>query len=180
MERSSDSNDNDNLMSVYGALFFGVPSQGIDTRELAAMVRDNPQQYDLSLLNQEVGHRLRSRQHEEFCRAFSFKDSKIIQFFETRKTSTVIQVGRILVSSVINITKQNRTKSQRSGPVMDRKSCSSILHQQLSVAHGKLQMITKCLLTRIIAIWLNSPGLIKTAISRHEMNCGSLQSRLWL
>jgi hypothetical protein len=178
MKESSDKDDNYNLISVYGALFFGVPSQGMDTEALAAMVEDKPQRYDLFLLNQEVGHRLRSRQHEDFCRAFDFEDSKIIQFFETRKTSTVVEVGRILVSSVIDITNQNRTKLQRSGHVLARRSCSSILRQQLSVAHAKLQTISKCLLTQIIAIWLNFPGLIKTAISRHEMNCGSLQSRL--
>jgi predicted MarR family transcription regulator len=102
MKKSSDKDDNYNLISVYGALFFGVPSQGMDTEALAAMVGDKPQRYDLSLLNQEVGHRLRSRQHEDFCRALDFEDSKIIQFFETRKTSTVVEVGRILVSSVID------------------------------------------------------------------------------
>ncbi|KAH7330053.1 hypothetical protein BKA65DRAFT_460559 [Rhexocercosporidium sp. MPI-PUGE-AT-0058] len=91
MKESSDSDDNYNLISVYGALFFGVPSQGMDTEALAAMVGDKPQRYDLSLLNQEVGHRLRSRQHEDFCRALDFEDSKIIQFFETRKTSTVVE-----------------------------------------------------------------------------------------
>jgi len=93
MKESSNSDDELNLNSIYGALFFGVPSQGMDTEALAAMVGDRPQRYDLSLLNQEVGHRLRSRQHEEFCKAFGFEDAKIIQFFETRKTSTVREVG---------------------------------------------------------------------------------------
>ena len=105
MKGSSDSSDNYNLNSVYGALFFGVPSQGMDTGALAAMVGDKPQRYDLSLLNQEVGCRLRSRQHEDFCKALDFKDSKIIQFFETRKTSTVVEVSRILMSCVTDITK---------------------------------------------------------------------------
>jgi hypothetical protein len=177
MKESSDPNDKYNLISVYGALFFGVPNGGMDTKALAAMVRDKPQRYDLSLLDQEVGYRRRKRQHEEFCRALDFEDSKIIQFFEKRKTSTVIEVGRISVSSVIDITNQNRTQLQRSGYVLVRRSCSSLLHQQLSVANGRLQMIT-CLLTRTIAIWSNFPSLIKTAISRPDMNCGSLQSRL--
>jgi hypothetical protein len=102
MKESSDTNDKYNLTSVYGALFFGVPSGGMDTKALAAMVGDKPQRYDLSLLDQEVGYRRRSRQHEEFCRAFDFEDSKIIQFFEMKKTSTVIEVGRISVLSVID------------------------------------------------------------------------------
>jgi hypothetical protein len=103
MKESSDRDDSDNLISVYGALFFGVPSQGMDTEALAAMVGDKPQRYDLSLLNQEVGHRLRHRQHEDFCRALDFEDSKIIQFFETKKTSTVVEVGWISVPSIIDI-----------------------------------------------------------------------------
>lgn len=48
MKESSDSEDNCNLNSVYGALFFGVPSQGMDTEALAAMVGDKPQRYDFS------------------------------------------------------------------------------------------------------------------------------------
>lgn len=178
MKESPDNNDEWNLISVYGALFFGVPSLGMDTEALAAMVGDKPHRYDLSLLDQKVGHRLRLRQHEEFCNAFDFVDSKIIQFFETKMTSTVVEVGRILVSSIIDITHQNRTQSQRSGHVPVRKRCSSILRRQLSVADGRLQMITKCVLTRIIVILSDFPSLIKTGISRPDMNCRSLQSKL--
>ena len=93
MKESSDSNDQRNLHSIYGLLFFGVPSQGMESDALAAMIGDKPQRYNLSLLDEQVGHRLRSRQHEEFCRAFDFEDSKIIQFFETKKTRTVAQVS---------------------------------------------------------------------------------------
>jgi hypothetical protein len=96
MKNSSDADDKANFDSIYGALFFGVPSQGMDTAALAAMVGDRPQRYELSLLDQEVGHRLRSRQHDEFCKAFDFKDSKIIQFFETKKTATVKEVSLTL------------------------------------------------------------------------------------
>jgi len=96
MKNSSDADDKVNFDSIYGALFFGVPSQGMDTAALAAMVGDRPQRYDLSLLDQEVGHRLRSKQHDEFCEAFDFKDSKVIQFFETKKTATVKEVSLIL------------------------------------------------------------------------------------
>lgn len=92
MKASSDNNDHRNLNSICGALFFGVPSQGMDTEALAAMVGDKPQRYDLSLLNHQVGHRLRNKQHDEFCKAFDFQDSKLVQFFETRMTSTVVEV----------------------------------------------------------------------------------------
>src|ERR1700733_2927357 len=112
MKESSDIDDKRNLNSVYGALFFGVPSQGMATDELAAMVGDRPQRYDLSMLNQEVGFRLRQRQHDDFCKAFDFRDSKIIQFFETRMTSTVIEVGPRVTTSVIDTAKPNRTQLQ--------------------------------------------------------------------
>jgi hypothetical protein len=59
-------------------LFFGIPNQGINIEALAAMVGDRPQRYDLALFNQEVGHRLQTRQHEEFCKAFDFEDAEII------------------------------------------------------------------------------------------------------
>jgi hypothetical protein len=96
MKNSSDADDKVNFDLIYGALFFGVPSQGMDTAALAAMVGDRPQRYDLSQLDQEVGHRLRSRQHDEFCEAFDFKDSKVVQFFETKKTATVKEVSLTL------------------------------------------------------------------------------------
>jgi hypothetical protein len=92
MRLSSNPGDHVIIDSTIGALFFGVPSQGMNTRALAAMVGDKPQRYDLGLLDQEVGQRLRHEQHKDFCKAFNFKDSKIIQFFETRKTRTVEQV----------------------------------------------------------------------------------------
>jgi hypothetical protein len=152
MKESFDIKDKHNLNSVFGALFFGVPSQGMATDELAAMVGDRPQRYDLSMLNQEVGHRLRQRQHEDFCKAFDFRDSKIIQFFETKMTSTVVEVGPIVARFVID-SEQNRTQSQRIGGVLAPRSCSSTLHQQHSVAHGNLQGISKYLLMRIIATW---------------------------
>jgi hypothetical protein len=95
MKRSSDSEDNRNLNSVYGVLFFGVPNQGMEMQALAAMVGDKPQRYTLSLLDHLVGHRLRSNQHNDFCKAFDFEDSKIIQFFETKMTPTVVEVSLI-------------------------------------------------------------------------------------
>jgi hypothetical protein len=54
MKNSSDPDDKLILESIYGALFFGVHSQGMETGALAAMVGERPQHYDLALLNQEV------------------------------------------------------------------------------------------------------------------------------
>jgi hypothetical protein len=95
---------------------------------LATIIENKPQQYNLSLLNQKINHRLRSRQHEDFCRTLDFENSKIIQFFETRKTFTVVEIDLILVKFMIDITKLNRIKLQKSGRVLAQKNCLSILH----------------------------------------------------
>src|SRR5437764_15318625 len=89
MRHSVDQMDKFNLYSTYGALFFGVPTKGMCIEDLAAMIGDGPQRYTLSLLEKDVGHRLQNKLHKEFCDAFDFRDSKIIQFFETKKTSSV-------------------------------------------------------------------------------------------
>lgn len=86
-------------MSIYGALFFGVPSQGMDVQHLAAMVSNNPTQFTVRLLDREVGYRLRQRQHDDFCRAFPYTDSKIMQWFELRKTEISNGVGSIRTAS---------------------------------------------------------------------------------
>lgn len=93
MKSSTVYNDFSISESTIGILFFGVPTQGMDTRALRAMIGDKPQRYDLSRLDQEVGHCLRDQQHKAFCKAFDNKDSRIFQFFETKKTPTVKQVG---------------------------------------------------------------------------------------
>ena len=93
MKHSDDLDDRLNFRSTYGALFFGVPSQGMDIDALAAMVGDLPQRYTLTLLDRQLGHRLKARRHSEFCEAFDYKDSKITQFFELKKSPTVCQVS---------------------------------------------------------------------------------------
>ena len=95
MARMCDSNDPDdrlNFLSTYGALFFGVPSQGMDVEALASMVHNMPARYTLSLLDKELGYGLRQKLHTEFCKKFNYKDSKIVQFYELEKSPTVTQV----------------------------------------------------------------------------------------
>lgn len=93
MKDSNDSNDRLNFRSTYGALFFGVPSQGMDVDALAAMIGDLPQRFTLNLLNQQLDHRLRSRHHDEFCKAFDYTDFKITYFYEKKRSPTVRQVS---------------------------------------------------------------------------------------
>ena len=92
MKCSSYLEDRLSLQSTYGALFFGVPSQGMNVEALASMVQNFPARYDLSLLDEQLGFRAQSRQHKEFCEAFAYRDSKIIYFFELRKSPTVLKV----------------------------------------------------------------------------------------
>lgn len=95
MNNSTDPDDRLNLQCIYGALFFGVPSQGMNVEAMASMVEALPARYTLNLLDQQLGFRLRNRQHEDFCKAFAYEDSKIVQFFELKKTPTVVQVNNL-------------------------------------------------------------------------------------
>jgi hypothetical protein len=88
LDKSKNKQDQPTLMSIYGVLFFGVPSQSMDVQYLEAMVSSNRSKFIVSLLDREVGYRLRQRQHEDFCRALPYADSEIMQWFELRKTKT--------------------------------------------------------------------------------------------
>ena len=89
---SNDQGDRLNFLSTYGALFFGVPSQGMNVEALASMVPKMPARYTLNLLDQQLGFALREKLHTEFCKTFNYSDSKIVQFYELEKSPTVIQV----------------------------------------------------------------------------------------
>ena len=91
MKESSNDWDRKNVLSTYGALFFGVPTQGTNVEAIASIVQDLPSRYISALLDQRDGFRLRQRQHEDFCKAFDYKDSKLMHFFELEKSPTVIQ-----------------------------------------------------------------------------------------
>jgi hypothetical protein len=96
MSQSNDEEDQLNLKSTYGGLLFGVPSQGMDVGAMAAMIENLPSYYTLEILNSQLGHQLRNRQQEDFRKAFPFKDSRIIQFYELRKSRTAQQVNMTL------------------------------------------------------------------------------------
>ncbi|RDW57768.1 hypothetical protein BP5796_12569 [Coleophoma crateriformis] len=91
MSNSAKQIDQLNLQCIYGALFFGVPSRGLLAKDIREMVQDGPQGHILSLLDKDFGFRHKQKQHQEFCTAFPYKTSKIIQFFETRQSPSLIQ-----------------------------------------------------------------------------------------
>ena len=94
LSNSSEADDQVIVQSTYAALFFGVPGQGMNVEALASMVEGKGAQFTQALLDQQRSFRLRGRQHEEFCKAFPYEDSKIIQFFETKESPTMVQVGQ--------------------------------------------------------------------------------------
>ncbi|KAI9889394.1 MAG: hypothetical protein M1814_005330 [Vezdaea aestivalis] len=88
LRQTSDLKANNIVECTYGALFFGVPSQGMDTEALATVVGQKPQRATEALLNEQILHRLRDKQNHSFCKAFDYGDSRIITFFETTKSKT--------------------------------------------------------------------------------------------
>jgi hypothetical protein len=79
------------LNSIYGALFFDVPSQGMENLEIITMAERQPNE-DLMRLLSKDSQLLRS-QHEDFCSAFDSKDSQIVYFYGTKKSATAKKVS---------------------------------------------------------------------------------------
>ena len=101
--------DQANLKSIYGVLFFGVPSQGMSIDSLVPMVENQPNRFFLESLS-KVTDGLRA-QRQNFRQAFPFKESRIISFYETRQSPTaqkVSQVSFCLERTFIEYTTENR------------------------------------------------------------------------
>jgi hypothetical protein len=88
------------LQSTYGALFFGVPNQGMDINSLLPMAESQPNLGFLLSLGPNSDS-LRNL-HRSFCKAFPFQDSEIISFFETEETRTAKLVGSLRSSLAAN------------------------------------------------------------------------------
>jgi hypothetical protein len=89
--REGNVSDKANLNSTYGALFFGVPNQGMDISSLMPMVKDQPNRHFLESLGRESD--LLRKQNRAFPKAFPFKDSEIYCFYETLGSPTAIEVS---------------------------------------------------------------------------------------
>ena len=86
------------LESIHGALFFGVPSRGMDIKALRPMVRDQPNEYLLHTLGPETDF-LR-RQSMDFRRMFDRQRPEIIYFYECQKSPTARFVSKLSLSTV--------------------------------------------------------------------------------
>jgi protein SERAC1 len=89
--RNASTDDPDILNSIYGALFFGVPNQGMDIKSLIPMVENQVNQGLLHSISNES--QLLRKQTRDFPKAFDFPESKIVCFYETVTSPTAIKVG---------------------------------------------------------------------------------------
>ncbi|KFY22657.1 hypothetical protein V493_06435 [Pseudogymnoascus sp. VKM F-4281 (FW-2241)] len=86
IQMKKDEKHQDLLESIYGALFFGVPSQGMDVASLVPMVVGQPNQALLHTLGKES--QLLRNQLRDFPKAFDSKDSEIFCYYETEESRT--------------------------------------------------------------------------------------------
>ncbi|KFZ08657.1 hypothetical protein V501_05861 [Pseudogymnoascus sp. VKM F-4519 (FW-2642)] len=86
IQMKNDKKHHDLLESIYGGLFFGVPSQGMKVASLVPMVAGQPNQALLHTLGKE-SHFLRN-QSRDFPKAFDRKDSEIFCYYETEMSRT--------------------------------------------------------------------------------------------
>jgi protein SERAC1 len=86
------------LASIYGALFFGVPNQGMDIKSLVAMVKGQPNQALIYLLDPES--QVLREQSRHFQESFDCPDSKVVCFYETLKSPTAKQISLVSVMPI--------------------------------------------------------------------------------
>ena len=92
MHRSRDPDDERSLRSIYAALFFGVPENGMDVTTLRELVRGTSHEFDLALLDQDMGFQFRSNEQEDFRSAFHYAGSEVLYFCERRLSQASIKV----------------------------------------------------------------------------------------
>ncbi len=154
LKDSQDSDDQLNILSTYGALFFGVPGFGMDVKAMAAMVQNLPAQNTMALLDQRFGFRARNRQHERFCKAFDYPTSKIVQFLETKKSPTVQQASFLFPNGYCSHANRfRRILLQKYGLWLARPHYLSVQIRQPAGEIGKREGISSFLSLKIIHVW---------------------------
>lgn len=101
------------LASIYGALFFGVPNQGMDIASLVAMVKDQPNQALVHSLGTES--QILRDQCRYFSDAFDSRDSKVVCFYETMKSPTAELVSFLHSIKCIHFNFSILPRSERDG-----------------------------------------------------------------
>ena len=75
------------FMSCYAIVFFGVPNRGLNTISLVSMVKGQPNE-DL-VRNLDPSSPFLGHLHDMFYRCFTYDDSQVVCFYETKETPTV-------------------------------------------------------------------------------------------
>ncbi|KFY62216.1 hypothetical protein V497_02506 [Pseudogymnoascus sp. VKM F-4516 (FW-969)] len=88
IQMEKDKKHQDLLESIYGGLFFGVPSLGMEIASLIPMVKCQPNQALLHTLGKES--QLLRNQSRDFPKAFASKESEIFCYYETEMSRTAI------------------------------------------------------------------------------------------
>ncbi|OCK93158.1 uncharacterized protein K441DRAFT_697330 [Cenococcum geophilum 1.58] len=86
---SGDDSDKANLKSIRGILFFGVPNAGMETQYLLPIVGDQPNRFFVEQLGRQSD--ILRIHRRDFPKVFTFKDSEIISFYETKQSPTAKQ-----------------------------------------------------------------------------------------
>lgn len=86
--RMNDGDDSDkaNFKSVCGMLFFGVPNQGMPVSQWIPIVEGQPNRFFIEQLcaSSDILRIFRT----DFRKMFTFRDSKIYSFYETKESPT--------------------------------------------------------------------------------------------
>lgn len=93
--RNASAHDPDISDSIYGALFFGVPNQGMNIESLIPIVENQVNQGLLHSMSNES--ELLRKQSRDFAKPFDFPEPKIVCFYETLTSPTAIKVGATFV-----------------------------------------------------------------------------------
>lgn len=111
IQMKGDKKHEDLLESIYGALFFGVPSEGMEITSLIPMVAD--QRNQLLLLSLGTESELLRKQTRNFAKAFGSEESEIFCYYETEMSPTAKLVSSIHCS-YFHLLTFTRRKTRRS------------------------------------------------------------------
>jgi hypothetical protein len=79
------------LDSVHGAIFFGVPNQGMETAALESAARDQPNRPLLVSLQRDSD--FLTKQSRDFDAVIKDHDLDMIYFYESRLTEQLVEVS---------------------------------------------------------------------------------------
>ena len=96
MSDSDDNVDQSNFDATYAMYFFGVPNSGMNINGLKPMVRDQPNEEFIMSLARDS--QLLRELHRKFWDKFIYEDSKVVSFFELRKSQSSRQVDLSLLT----------------------------------------------------------------------------------